>query len=69
EHDIHNACPSNPAYTGPKFNSLLSGLTSSFMFPEFLNCARPGVDMMRSTGDYEQKMARGAHRAQPLAGL
>ncbi|NVI09811.1 hypothetical protein FSB64_41030, partial [Paraburkholderia sp. JPY454] len=23
EHDIHNARPSNPVYTGPKFNSLL----------------------------------------------
>ncbi|CAH2813034.1 MAG: hypothetical protein CBCREVIR_3347, partial [Candidatus Burkholderia crenata] len=23
EHDIHNACSSNPAYTGPNFNSLL----------------------------------------------
>jgi hypothetical protein len=23
EHDIHNACPSNPVSTGPKFNSLL----------------------------------------------
>ncbi|MEX3897345.1 hypothetical protein [Paraburkholderia sp. BR10954] len=25
EHDIHNARPSNPVYTGPKFNSLLGG--------------------------------------------
>jgi hypothetical protein len=23
EHDIHNVCPSNPVYTGSKFNSLL----------------------------------------------
>jgi hypothetical protein len=57
------------------------------MFPEFLCCARPGIEMVQSMHQkpqerqvratlhsrsicvYEQKMARGAHKAQPLAGL
>ncbi|NYH24225.1 hypothetical protein [Paraburkholderia bryophila] len=40
EHDIHNARPSNPAYTGPKFNSLLEQGELQRAFDVTLNVVR-----------------------------